>query len=858
MTKKSKKKLKAKVKPKPKQWDLNTFMDKYANAIALGIFFVLIFIFFYDVLFNENTFMAPDTKAPTALSKPLNKALWENHSYPQWMPYIFSGMPSFGSLMFTPFVYIPYLMLKLIHIILPLSGLFNHIVHYPLAGIGVFIFLRSKGVNFWGGLVGGITFMFTPFLITMEVFGHGGQMMTATYIPLAIWAVDQLLQKRNLLYLGIVALVIGLQLQRGHVQIVYYTWMAIGLYALYFFIRKWRIENEIKGVLKSLTHLSIALALAFGLAAILYFSIYEYTPYSIRGGGSAAKALGGGGVGFDYATQWSFHPKEMLTFLMPSFFGFGGQTYWGAMPFTDYPNYMGILPLLLAIFAFVYKRRVTTGYFATLIIISLMISFGKHFSPLYNLLYNYLPFFNKFRVPVMILILVQFSVAVLAGMGFQNLIELTQREVKEVKNNKIIANKIFKISALVVAVLVGLVLIGTLFKDAFFKFMSSLYPIKYQLNVQQQLNQLRFDMLMKDMWIMILFLGVGLALIWWRMKRNLRTISFGLILAFLTLIDLWIVDYKLNKPVPEKSIEAYLSPDETINFLKQDKDLFRIFPLQPLFGENRWAAHEIATIGGYYPAKLKLYQNFMDHLNLANGFASKYYRAQIKNGQESYFPLTEDQLPQRERQVHLTALNMLNVKYIVTPFQIPEPDFVQLKSTQMIFRGQLYNMFIYQNNNFLPRAFLIGNIQVVANEDAAMEILKSGEFDPSRTAILEETPEITPQSKGEGSVQITEYQLNKIKIKSSTDTAKLLVLSEIYYPKGWKAYIDGQPTKIYKTNYMFRSVMVPAGSHEVEFNFDSAAFKAGLTISGISWFTVLAILGLGIVQRRKRKDLNLN
>jgi hypothetical protein len=848
MAKKSKKKFATKAKPKPTQWDLNIYTDKYPNAIALGIFFLLIFVFFYDVLFGGKTFVAPDAQVAAALSKPLGKALWENHTYPQWMPYIFGGMPSFGSLMYNPFVYVPYILLDLIRKVLPFSGLLNHIVHYPLAGIGVFVFLRSKGVHFWAGLLGGLAFMFTPYLITMEVFGHGSQMMTAAYIPLAIWAVDQLLRKRSLLYLGITALVIGLQLQRGHVQIVYYSWMAVGIYALYFLIRKWRIENKLNEVPKSLAYLVVALVLGFGLAAILYLPVYEYTPYSIRGGGGA-----NGGVGIEYATQWSFHPKEMLTFLVPSFFGFGGQTYWGAMPFTDYPNYMGIFPLVLAIFAFVRKRRETTWYFATIILISLMISFGRHFSPLYNLLYNYLPFFNKFRVPVMILILVQFSVAVLAGMGLQNLVDLIKGEVKEVKNKNIAANNIFKISVWVVAVVVGLVLLGTLFKDTFFKFMNSLYPVRYQFNIQQQLNQTRFDLLMKDLWVMTIFLVAGLALLWGHLKRSLNAVYFGLFLSLLTLIDLWIVDYKLNKPQPQQSMEAYLATDEAISFLKQDKDLYRIFPLPPLFGENRWAAHEIATIGGYYPAKLNLYQNFIDQLNLPNGFINKYYKAQTRDGQETYQPLSADQLPKKERKVHLTALNLLNVKYIVSPYQIPEPDFSLVKTAKMSFRGQPYTMLIYENKNVLPRAFFIDSIRVVASQDAVLEIMKSGEFDPTQVAVIEETPESQLDGQGQGSVQVTEYQVNKIKIQSQTEATKLLVLSEVYYPKGWKAFVDGQPVKIYKTNYLFRSVIVPEGSHEVEFRFESPAFKAGLAVSGISWLIIVVLFGLSVVQRRKQK-----
>jgi hypothetical protein len=355
------------------------------------------------------------------------------------------------------------------------------------------------------------------------------------------------------------------------------------------------------------------------------------------------------------------------------------------------------------------------------------------------------------------------------------------------------------------------------------------------------------------MWLMTVFLGLGLSLLWLLLKNKISTASFGLLLGLLTVVDLWIVDYKLNKPVPERSLDEYLAADETINFLKKDQDFFRIFPLPPLFSENRWAAHEVASIGGYHAAKLKLYQNFMDDLNLPNSFAIKYYQKKRDGDQDRYEPLPEDQLPEKARKVHLTALNLFNVKYVVTPFPIPEPDFELVGTTQMSFRGQSSNILIYKNKNMLPRAFLVGKVQVVANQNAVMEIIKSGEFDPGQLAILEQTPEVFPQADGEGVVKIIDYDLQKILLTSDVQAPKLLVLSEVYYPKGWKAFIDGQPAKIYKTNYLFRSVVVPAGSHDVKFVFESSAFKAGFAISGVSGLLILSILGIGIKRSRKQE-----
>lgn len=849
MAKKSRKKVKRTEGPKPSppgQQDILAWFKNHPTLSAFLLFLVLSFIFFYDVLFGGKIFWLPDAQSAAALTHALKKYFQQEHTIPQWIPYIFAGMPSFGSLIYTPLVYFPYVILNLITSILPVSGLLNHIIHYPFAALGVFLFLRRKNIQFWGSLFGGIVFMFTPYLIIMEVAGHGSQQMTAAYIPWIFYGLDRLLEKRNLVNFAVAALLIGLQLQRGHVQIVYYTWMGAGLYVLYQLILQWRQHRQIKEVLVSTVSVIGALFVGFGLASLLYLSIYEYLPYSIRGAGAGAGG-GGGGVGFDYATQWSFHPKEMLTFLIPSFFGFGGQTYWGAMPFTDYPNYMGILALMFAFFAFFSPGKSTVSFFAFLAGLALLISFGRHFSPLYKILYNYLPFFNKFRVPAMILIMLQFSVAVLAGFGLQNCFDL--------EKNRSTLMKALRVLTIVVAVIAGIFLILMLFYDAFFNFMNNLYPQKYQPDIQQRLNQIRFDMLIKDMWLMVFFLGAGVALYWALLKNKIKPVVMGFTVCLLTIVDLWIVDYKLNNPVSAKAKDSYLKADETINFLKRDKELFRIFPLTPLFSENRWAAHEIQSIGGYHPAKIKLFQHFMDEMDLPNGFIQKYYRVESKNGDQSFKPLQVDEIPARIRQMHLMALSLLNVKYIVAPYDVPEPEFKVVATPQILYGGQYARIKIYKNTRYLPRAFFVDSVQVVANEQAVLEVLKSGQFNPAGLAILEEALPAQPESGGEAQVNIEKYHIHEIDLKVNTDRDKLLVLSEVYYPPAWRAYIDGKPTKIYKTDFLLRSVFVPAGEHEIKFRYQSPAFRLGIIITSISYILIIVLLALQKVKRAKKINL---
>jgi len=845
MSKKRKPKTKrSKPAPAPEPSRLQLTLGQQPGWTATAVFALLALIFFSDVVFLGKTFLTPDMLAPAALTRPLRKALWEHGIYPLWQPYIFSGMPSFGSLMYNPLVYMPYWVLEPLSSLLPDGNLLAHVLHYPLAGIGMFLLLRSLRVGFWGGLLGGLAFMFTPYLITMEAFGHGSQMMTAAYLPVVVWAVMRLLERRSLLHFLVAALAIGLQLQRGHVQIVYYTWMVIGLYFLYYMVRQWRQEKDAAELGRATAWFAGALILGAALAAVLYLPVYHYTPFSIRGGAGAAG--GDTGAGFQYATQWSFHPKEMLTFLLPSFFGFGGQTYWGAMPFTDYPNYMGIVVLGLAVFAVFQRRRPPVGFFLGVIGLSLLVSFGRHLAFFYRLLYDYLPFFNKFRVPVMILIVVQFSVALLAGLGLQALLDLASREEPLGERGR----RIFRGVAIVVGSFAVLTLLATMARQGFGDLMAGIYPDRYAPQIQTQLDQERVRMLLKDMWLVSLFLGGSLAAVWAFFHRKLSASGLAALLSVLVLADLWFVDFKLNRARDAGFLKSYLADDETTRFLKQDKDLFRVFPVADLFGDDRWAAQEIASIGGYSPAKLRVYQDFLDAQGLPNDFVRLYYRQAVREGRRVVVPVPADEVDTPKRRSMWAALDMLNVRYVVSRYPIPDPNLEAVAATRYQSAGQSFRLQIYRNRNALPRAYLVDRYTVLQNKADVFGYLLSGKFDPSAEVVLAQKPDLEP-APGPGEVRVEGHDLHTYRLKTSAQSPKLLVLSEAYYPHGWRATVDGRPVPIYQANYVLRAVAVPAGEHEVVFHFAPADFKIGAAISLAALFILLG--GFLVAWQRSRR-----
>ena len=335
----------------------------------MGIIALAVGILFHKPLTGEFTFGGPDSLSPSAVHQGIESAEKEFGEYPLWLPWVFSGLPSIHSFQNISDFYFPNTIINCLKWI-GLPGFWNYIFHFILAGMGVFVLLTQLGTNRLSALFGGLSFALMPYLITMVVHGHGSQMMTTAWLPWVIWAILRLYDKTNLINVGILGIAVGLQLQRAHAQIAYYTWMAGGLLILMLLLNIHKLQiNKPKWILFT----AVGLILGLCMAMWIYLPALNYAPHSIRGAG------GGGGTGFEYATAWSFSFGEMSTFFIPSYYGFGGAAYWGNMPFTDYPNYMGIIVLTLAIIGFLFSEKKIKWFFASTALFALLISFGKNF-----------------------------------------------------------------------------------------------------------------------------------------------------------------------------------------------------------------------------------------------------------------------------------------------------------------------------------------------------------------------------------------------------------------------------------------------------------------------------------------------
>jgi len=805
---------------------------KTDTAKALGLFALLLIILFSSVFLKGYVFGGGDTTAAKGMTQALTDYLDQTGEYPLWQPYIFSGMPAFSSMMFTKWVYFPNLVLGLFNQI-GVPALWTMLLHYLLAAMGAYVLLRHLKLDFLSAILGGLAYMLTPFFIVMISAGHGSQMMTAAYLPWLLYAVKRIFDDPDLKGMLILAIVAGFQFQRGHVQIAYYGWMAAGWYVVIEVIFRAKHKHW-DNLLPALGYLAGGLLLGIGLAAVLYIPSLSYAAYSIRGGNA------GGGLDYGYATSWSLPPYETLALFFSDWFGFGGQTYWGGRPFTEHSDYLGLVLLILSASAFLNKNYLQEKVFLiSAILLALLVSFGNFWPYLYDLLFKTLPFFNKFRVPSMILILLELLTALLAGIGLFTLLTLDDDQKQRWTRRMLYA----------LVGLGGVLILVLLLKGVVTAAYASVLAASPK--AHPNLATMRIDMFYSSL-IKSLFLGTfSLGLIWGYFDGRLKGWMLSVGMLALVVIDLGQVDLRFTShAVPASRIKATEQATPAIQELQAltAKNPGRIFPVHTLFGSNVWALYGLESIGGYSPAKLKVLQDFLNSTQLEKTFLPKYY-SQTADG-AALKPIEAVDAAQRKR--HLDVLRDLNVKYLVSPYPMNDSLFKLIDRPAHIIRGQRAQVLIYKFVDAYPRAWFVPRIQTAAVPEEGSLLLNRMTADPKDLAIVVD-PENNLQ-KGTfsmGTVTVKDQSLQSLTLETENQGEGFLVVSEVYYPGGWQAILDDQETlKVYQTNELIRGLVIPAGQHEIRFVYAPPAVKTGFRLTLLSVVIIIGLIAWLIYRRR--------
>lgn len=814
----------AKKKEKTVKTENDILPVKYQHLASVLTIFLSLVIFFHEIVFDGKTFVAADTVASKSFETFIKDAEQEQIA-PLWNPYIFCGMPGVASLMVggsrsydisaTVLGYSSKLFSILVHS--PEVGW--ELFYYFLLGTGFYFFVYDKLKSKIAALFSGLAVMHSTFVIILIMVGHMTKVPVIAFFPWIFMITERLREKFSFAYLLVLIFLIHFMLLPGHIQMIFYVYLVLGFYYLFFFIYALIKKLEWKGILRSGIILAAATGIAFLMTGDQYFSTLEYSKYSMRGSNpivpsqqAAEKGSANGGLDYDYATQWSFSPGETFTFLIPSLYGFGNtkyqgvltqnqeikiNTYYGPQPFTDAPQYMGILVLVLAGIGFWKNRKDPFVIFLSVVILlSLLISYGKEFSLLFDLMFNYFPMFNKFRIPSMILILVQMLLPVLAGYGFVSLVNGVRSEQEQ--KQWMVAAGIFG----------ALLVFSFIVKDFFISIYEGFFSKEpfvqrgYQDAVAAELFKFVSQKVASDISILFLLLAAlcGGMYLYWKGKISFTILSAGVVLFML--FDLWRVNSQPMDAQPHHAASSYFAAPNFVKFLQQDTTLYRTLQFengQPPY-DNTLAYWRIESAYGYSGTKMRQVQDMYDVCGIGN-------------------PL---------------LWSLMNVKYIISN---------QNDSSQMLLPVYRGDKNIFMNSMALPRTFFVDSYQVKSGIEI-LNSIKQMNFHPMQVGYFMEDPKITVEAPAAGAkAEITHYGIQDLEIQVHATGNNLLFLSEAWYPEGWKAFLDGNEIPIYRMNYMFRSVVVPAGDHSIVMKFEPKGFYFGKQLS--LWINILSILGLG-------------
>ena len=787
-------------------------LQKIIPHLIVILFFVSISFTYFSPLLQGKMLDMPDITNYIGASKEVvdfreatgDEALWTNS--------MFSGMPSYQISTRSNGNLIQYVA-KTISLGIPRPA--NLLFLYLL---GFYLLLLSLKVDYRLSAVGAIAFSFSSYFFIIIMAGHMTKAHAIAYVPMVVAAVLYAYRGRMLLGGVLTALTVALQLYANHLQITYYLVLMLILIGLVQFIKDFK-ANNLFDFSKRSGVLILAALLASATAVTRLSTTMEYGAESTRGKSELTNNLDNktSGLDKDYATSWSYGVAETFTLLIPNFYGGASQgelttdsetykaikrapnakqiikqlpLYWGTQPFTSGPTYAGSIVMFLFIFGLLFVKSEMRVWILLATIMSIMLAWGKNFMPLTDLFLDYFPGYDKFRAVSMILVIAEFTLPLL---GFVALNKFLTTEAPENEKKKPLQLAFYIVG--------GLTLVFALIPNLFFDFVggqdASLAKNGWPINA---LQSDRAGLLSADAWRSFTFITLTFGTMWMFLKNKIRSNYVILIVGVLVLADMWTVNKrylnddnfarKRNVEVPYQATAA----DQQI--LRDTDPNFRVYNQSVSTFNDASTSYFHKSIGGYHGAKLKRYQELIEN-HIAKG--------------------------------NMAVLNMLNTKYFITP------------------KGQAQ-----QNPGAMGNAWFVNEINIVANADA--EIITLDGFNPENTAIVDtrfNEQMIVGLDNSGARISLIEYKPNYLKYNSTTTKEGIAIFSEIYYNKGWNAYVDGDLKPYFRANYVLRGMKIPAGNHVVEFKFEPAVYHVSERIALASSVILLLLLAFVSVKELK-------
>jgi len=798
--------------------------DNQKHIAAILFLLVAPLFLYHATILGGHQYMGNDDIQWRAGAESLKEYEEQFNEVAHWASNMFSGMPA------TTISHPPQIV-NLDSLVKALDFIYPAVEMWILLA-GAYVMLILLGLSPFSALFGSVIMGFTTYIPIIIGAGHNAKFLAYIYIPWIYTGYLMVRDKPGVQRVGIFifTLALTLHLRAYHPQVTYFFLLPLLTLFIFDAVRAIKRGNS-KQFAMYTAALTAGAVIAGLIVAQMYWSTLEYSSFSMRGG---SELSGADGLAREYAFAWSQGWGELLTLLIPGVFG-GSELYWGPKSFTSGPHYAGALAFLFFVIGAVKSSHRLKWVFIGSGIAATLFSLGEHFGLLNNFMFEYIPLFNKFRVPEMWLMIAVFCFAVPAAMGFEWVLQQVKQADKKSESLKPVYY------ALGIAAIAGLFV---------FQFMDYEKPgersqiaqqIASQNNVspddprvsqtvtrvlESQLKPGRQELAQSDTLRFFLLMGLGVAIIVAMLYRKIPVYVGASLLIIILLYDLTQVDQRY---LSENSlVDQHFEREDVLERRERDLDEFiqqnithqegwpyRVLPILDNAFNNAVPSYFYPSAGGYSGAKLSYYQDVID---------------------EAFFSGPAG--------LNTGVLSMLNIRYLTFQQPIPLPGF------ETAFESD--NGTVIENQSVLPKAFFVDSVVVRDSQSAVLESIKA-EFDPSETAFVAEELVNRSLPDSTASVVITEYNANQIKADITRSKPGFLVLGEIWYPPGWQATLNGEETPVVRTNYILRGFEIPAGSHTLEMKLEPVWYTAGRWMS-IAGTLILSGLGIFAIVGYVRKE----
>lgn len=817
------------------------------DLIAILAFVLLSFAYFFPADIENRILFQHDTAAGAGAGQEVKEYYEQTGERSRWTNSLFGGMPmyqiapSYDSTKSLQWVQ------KAYQLFLP-----DYVCLTFMLMLGFYILLRVFGIPVWLAGLGGIMWAFSSYFFILISAGHIWKFITLAYVPPTIAGIV-LAYRGKLLWGGILtALFVALQITSNHVQMSYYFFFIILFFVGAYFEKAWRTKT-LPQFFKASAVLIVAALVGIAANVSNLYHTYAYSKETMRGKselvqtGDAAKQTSSG-LDRDYITQWSYGIDETLTLLVPNFKGgasaalsqsetamskanpmysslYGSLTqYFGTQPMTSGPVYVGAFVLFLFVLGcFIVKGPLKWALIGATFF-SIVLSWGKNFMPLTDFFIDYVPLYNKFRAVSSILVIAEFTIPLLAIFALKRLLEepeILKQEKKPLGISLLLTAGI----ALLLAVAPGS--IGSGYVPAQEAQMlqnavnQQMIPANELSGILANLGEMRAELVSSDALRSFIIIGIGCSLLWLYASGKLRSSLTIAGITILCLADMWGVNKRyLNDAqfVPHSIRTETFTKTNTDELILQDTSLdYRVLNFATSTFDDNNTSYWHKSVGGYHPAKLRRYQEMIEH-HISPEMQAAYKAIATAGGEMDSVDANK-----------FRVLNMLNTKYFIFPAG-------QQRQTVPILNPHAYG-----------NAWFVNKVQYVNNANEEIDALDS--IIPTETAVVDARFKDVLKGATESykdslsSIRLTSYTPNRLTYETNNAQDGIAVFSEIYYPDGWHVTIDGQPAELARADYILRTMYVPAGQHTIEMRFDPTSLHV---TEGIA-YGALALLVIGII-----------